>query len=43
MARVTNRGTSQIQTASSYRKINTKYNFVHVNNINMTMTEIFYL
>jgi len=43
MAVVTNRGTSQIQTTSNYGKINTKCNYSHVNNINMTMTEIFFI
>jgi hypothetical protein len=41
MAIVTNRGTSQIWTTSSYRKMNTKCSYMHVNNINMTMIEIF--
>jgi hypothetical protein len=39
MAIVTNRGTSQIGTTSNYRKRNTKCNYLHVNNINMTMTD----
>jgi len=39
MAIVTNRGTSQIRTSSNYRKMNTKCNYMYVNNINMTMTE----
>jgi len=43
MAIVTNRGTSQIQTTSNYRKINTKCSYTHVNNINMTMTENYFL
>jgi len=42
MAIVTNRGTSQIRTTSIYGKMNTKCNYTHVNNINMTMTEIFF-
>jgi hypothetical protein len=42
MAIVTNRGTSQIRT-SNYRKINTKCNYRHVNNINMTMIEIYFV
>ena len=42
MAIVTNRGTSQIWTISNYRKMNTKCNYTHVNNINMAMTEIFF-
>jgi len=41
MATVTNRGTSQIRTTSSYIKINTKCNYTHVSNINMTMTDFF--
>jgi hypothetical protein len=41
MAVVTNRGTTQIRTTSNYRKMNTKCNYTHVNDINMTMTEIF--
>jgi len=40
MAIVTNRGTSQIRTTSNYGKMNTKCNYMHVNNINMT-TEFF--
>jgi len=43
MAIVTNRGTSQIRTTSNYGKINTKRNYKHVNNINMTMIEIFFI
>jgi len=43
MAIVTNRGTSQIRTTSNYRKINTKCNYMHVNNINMKMVEFFLL
>jgi len=42
MATVTNRGTSQIRTTSSYRKMNTKCNYMRVNNINMTMIETFF-
>jgi len=42
MAIVTNRGTSQIRTTNNYRKMNTKFNYMHVNNINMTMIEIFF-
>jgi len=42
MAIVTNRGTSQIQTTSNYGKMNTKCNYTNVNNIYMTMTEIFF-
>jgi hypothetical protein len=42
MAIVTNRGTSQIRTTSNCRKINTKCNYTHMNNINMTMIEIFF-
>jgi len=42
MAIVTNRGTSWIRTASNYRKMNTKCNYMHVNNINMTMIEFFF-
>jgi hypothetical protein len=42
MAVVTNRGTSQIWTTSNCRKINTICNYVHVNNINMTMIENFF-
>ena len=41
MAIVTNRGTSQIRATSSYGKMNTKCNYTHVNNINMTMTDFF--
>jgi len=41
MAIVTDSGTRQIQTTSSCRKINTKCSFTHVNNINMTMIDIF--
>jgi len=41
MAIVTNRGTSQIWTTSSYGKMSTKCIFTHVNNINMTVIEIF--
>ena len=40
MAVVTNRGTSQIQTTSNYGKMNTKCNYMHVNNINMTKIDI---
>jgi len=43
MAIVTNRGTSQIWTTSSYGKMNTKCSYKHVYNINMTMTEVFFL
>jgi len=43
MAIVTNRGTSEIRTTSNYRKMNTKCNYTHVNIINMTMIEIFFL
>jgi hypothetical protein len=43
MAIVTNRGTSQIQTTSNCRKLNTKCNYTHVNNINNTITEFFLL
>ena len=43
MAVVTNRGASQIQTTNNYGKINTKCNYSHVSNINMTMTEIFFI
>jgi len=42
MAIVTNRGTSQIRTTSNYRKMNTKCNYMHVDNINMTMIEFFF-
>jgi len=42
MAVVTNRGKSQIRTTSNYGKMNTKCNYMHVNNVNMTMTEFFY-
>ena len=38
MAIVTNRGTSQMWTTSNYGKMNTKCNYTHVNNINMTDT-----
>jgi hypothetical protein len=41
MAIVTNGGTSQIRTASNYGKINVKCNYMHANNINMTMTDFF--
>jgi len=41
MAMVTDSGTSQTRTASSCSKMNTKCNFTHVNNINMTMIDIF--
>jgi len=43
MAVVTNRGTSQIWTTSNYGKMNTKCKYTYVNNINMTMTEIFFI
>jgi ribosomal protein L37AE/L43A len=43
MAIVTNRGTSQIWTTNNCRKINTKCNYTHVNNINMTMIEFFFV
>ena len=43
VAIVTNRGTSQIWTTSNYGKMNTKCNYMHVNNINMAMTEIFFV
>ena len=43
MAIVTNRGTSQIWTTRNYGKMNTKCSYMHVNNINMTMTEFFFL
>jgi len=43
MVIVTNRGTSQIQTTSNCRKMNTKCNYTHVNNVNMTMIEIFFV
>ena len=36
------RGTSGIRTTSNCRKMNTKCNYTHVNNINMTMTEFFF-
>jgi hypothetical protein len=36
MAIVTNRGKSQIRTTSNCIKMNTKCNYMHVNNINMT-------
>jgi len=39
----TNRGKSQTWTTSSCRKMNAKCNFMHVNNINMTLIEIFFL
>jgi len=42
MAIVTNRGTSQIETTSNCRKLNTKCNYTHVNNINNTMTDFFF-
>jgi hypothetical protein len=41
MAVVTNRGTKQKRTTSNYGKMNTKCNYTHVNNINMTMIEFF--
>jgi hypothetical protein len=41
MSIVTNRETSQIRTTSSYRKMNTKCNYMHVKNINMTMIDFF--
>jgi len=45
MAIVTNRGTSQIRTTSNYGKMNTKCNYMHVNNINMTslLSNLFFL
>jgi len=43
MAIVTNRGTSQIRTTSNYGKMNTKCNYMQVNNINMTMIENFFI
>jgi hypothetical protein len=43
MAIVTNRGTSRIRTRSSYRKMITKCNYAHVNNINMTVIENFFV
>jgi len=43
MAIVTNRGTSQIRTTSNYRRMNTKCNYTHVNNIKMTVTEFLFL
>jgi hypothetical protein len=43
MAVVTNRGTSKIWTTSSYGKMNTKCNYTHVDNINMTMIEILFV
>jgi len=43
MATVTNRGTSQIRTTSNYGKMNTKCNYMLVNNINMTMNGIFFI
>jgi len=41
MAIVTNRGTSQIRTTSNCRTMNTKCSYMRVNNINMTIIEIF--
>jgi len=43
MAIVTSRGTSQIRTTSSYGEMNTKCNYTHVNNINMTMIEFLFV
>jgi len=43
MAIVTNRGKSQIWTTNNYGKMNTKCNYMHVNNINMTMTDFFFV
>jgi len=42
MVIVTNRGTSYVRTTSDYGKMNTKCNYMHVNNINMTMIEFFF-
>ena len=42
MATVTDRGTSQTRTTINCRKMNTKCNFTHVNNITMTMIEFIY-
>jgi len=43
MTIVTNRGTSQIRTTINNRKMNTKCNYTHVNSINMTMIENFFV